>query len=178
MYLTPSERYEVGRRLAAPSDAPSANPTPEAAKAHESFAALTKRYGAAGAKARLAEFGPRPVSYAGSFRLSDMDMPSYERLAMYRFPQILSDRLYDLKIVVACRLVDENLPAALLPLVLPAALDAMLVNLKMAYPYDWPATVRAASRFSREDLDRILDDSVRSGRIMRDEGPEGEGTSP
>lgn len=178
VYLTPSDRYEIGRRLAASPDAPGRVATPAAAKAHDAYSALTKKYGAAGAKARLAEFGPRPVSYAGSFRLSDIDMPPYERLAMYRFPQILSDRLYDLKIVVACRLVEEGLPAALLPLVLPAALDATLVHLKMAYAYDWPATVRAASRFSREDLDRILDESVRSGRITRDEGPEPEGRNP
>jgi hypothetical protein len=170
-YLTPSDRYEIGRRLAesngGTADAPR---VPAAEDARSSLEAMTKRYGVAGARMRLAEFGPRPVSYAGSFRLSDMDMPPYERLAAYRFPQILSDRLYDLKIVVACRLADERLPAALVPLVLPAALDAMLTRLKMAYPYDWPATVRAASRFSREDLDHLLDEAVRAGRITRDEG--------
>src|SRR5262249_18441227 len=136
-YLTPSDRYRIGRRLAASAPEPVLD-TPSAAKARVAMENLKKKYGAAGAKARLAEFGPRPSLYAGSFRLSDIDMPAYERLAVYRFPQILSDRLYDLKIAVACRLADAELPAALLPLVLPAALDATLVRLKMAYPYDWP----------------------------------------
>jgi hypothetical protein len=40
----------------------------------------------------------------------------------------------------------------------------------MAYSYDWPATVRAASRFSREDLDRLIDEAVQVGRITRNEG--------
>jgi hypothetical protein len=178
-YLTPSDRYRIGRRLAASSgsagDAPA---VPAATEARESIVALTKKYGPAGARMRLAEFGPRPVAYAGSFRLSDMDMPAYERLAAYRFPQILSDRLYDLKIAVACRVTEENLPAALLPLVLPAALDGTLTRLKMAYAYDWPATVRAASRFSLEDLDRVVDEAVRAGRITRDEGAEPGGEKP
>jgi hypothetical protein len=177
IYLTPSDRYRIGRRLAASSvtDGPAWGVT-DAGRAKKALDALVQKHGAAGARERLAEFGPRPVAYAGSFRLSDMDMPSYERLSMYRFPQILSDRLYDLKIAVACRFAEEGLPAALMPLVLPAALDAMLTKLRMAYAYDWAATVRAASRFSREDLDRILDESVRAGRITRDEGVEaGEG---
>ena len=172
-FLTPSDRYRIGRRFATSTGAASEGASvPDAARLKEALSALVKKRGEAGGRARLAEFGPRPVAYAGAFRLSDMDMPSYERLAMYRFPQILSDRLYDLKIAVACRLVGEGLPAALVPLVLPAALDATLTHLRMAYAYDWPATARAAARFSQEDLDRILDEAVRAGRITRDEGVE------
>jgi hypothetical protein len=138
------------------------------------MARLELKYGPAGARQRLAEFGPRATAYAGWPRLADVEMPPYERLAAYRRPELLSERLYDLKIAVACRLADARLPAAVLPIVLPAALDAMLVELTMAYPYDWSATTRAAFAFSRSDLDRILDDAVRAGQFVRDDDPSSE----
>ncbi len=133
------------------------------------MARLEKKYGPAGSRERLAEFGPRATAYAGCPRLADMEMPPYERLAAYRRPEMLSERLYDLKISVACRVAEAQLPAAVLPVVLPAALDAMLVELTMAYPYDWSATTRAAFAFSRGDLDRILDGAVQAGVLVRDD---------
>ena len=38
----------------------------------------------------------------------------------------------------------------------------------MAYAYDWRAATRAAAAFSAADLERILDDAVESGRLVRD----------
>ena len=125
--------------------------------------------GEEGARDRLAQFGPRAVWYAGRFRLTDMDLPAYERLAWSPTLQLLSDRLYHLKIAVACRIQDAGLPAATLPLVLPAYLDEMLAGLKMTFGYDWSTTVRAAHSFSKADLDRLLDQAVRSGRLVRDQ---------
>jgi hypothetical protein len=142
------------------------------------MARLEKARGEAGARERLAEFGPCAEAYAGRPGLSDLDLPPYERLAAYRRPRILAERLYDLKIAVASRLVDAGLPAAVLPLVLPAALDTMLTELRMAYPYDWGATTRAAAAFSAGDLERILDEAVNTGRLVREgeTSPEGGGS--
>jgi hypothetical protein len=98
-------------------------------------------------------------------------MPPYERLSAYRRPEMLGDRLYDLKIAAACRVAEAGLPAAILPIVLPAALDSMLGRLRMAYAYDWRATTRAASEFSAGDLQAIVDDAIGAGRIVRDDEP-------
>ncbi len=165
-YLSPSDLYRIGKRLAqeAPAGVP---PLPSAVAAREALERLERRRGEAGARDRLSEFGPRAVSYAGRFRLADLDMPPYERTTVYRSPLIFSDRLYDLKISVARRVEEAGLPAAVLPLVTPAALDEMMGSLRMAFPFDWSATVRAAQAFRKSDVDRFLDDALRSGRLIR-----------
>ena len=168
-YLSPSDLYRIGRRLLRGPPLSGTTSLPAVTKGREALRRLESRYGEAGARARLAEFGPRATAYAGCPRLADLEMPSYERLAAYRRPEMLSERLYDLKIAVACRVADARLPSAVLPFVLPAALDAMLVELTMAYPYDWAATTRAAFDFSRGDLDRILDGAVQAGILVRDD---------
>jgi hypothetical protein len=168
-YLSPSDLYLIGRRIAmgrAPASVPPLAASVEAKNARER---LRKKFGEEGARERLAQFGPRAVWYAGRFRLTDMDMPAYERLASYRTAQLLSDRLYDLKIAVACLVHDAALPAATLPLVLPGALDEMLAALTMSFAYDWSSTVRAARSFEKADLDRFLDQAVRTGRLVRDQ---------
>jgi hypothetical protein len=117
----------------------------------------------------VAQFGPRATFYAGRFELTDIELPPFERLADYRTPQLLSDRLYDLKIAVARRVSEAGLPAAVLPIVLSGALDEMLGSVKMAFAYNWAAAVRAAQSFSSADVDRLLDASLQSGRLMRDQ---------
>jgi len=165
--LSPSDLYRVGRRLV--SEAPAGIPPPPAAsRARDDRARLTARRGEAGAARCLEQFGPRAEVSAGEPGLSDRDLPPYERLAAYRRPELLAERLYDLKIAVAVRVAEAKLPAAVLPLVLPAALDRMLSSLRMAYAYDWKAATRAAAAFSQADLERILDDAVESGRLVRD----------
>ena len=168
-YLSPSDLYRIGRRLLSKPPSPDTAALPAVSRGREAMARLEKKYGPAGSRERLAEFGPRATAYAGCTRLADMEMPPYERLAAYRRPEMLSERLYDLKIAVACRVAEAQLPAAVLPVVLPAALDAMLVELTMAYPYDWSATTRAAFAFSLGDLDRILDGAVQAGILVRDD---------
>jgi hypothetical protein len=167
-FLSPSDLYRLGRRLeqAPPPEAP---PLPVAARAQAAIARLEGRCGPTGARERLAEFGPRAAAYAGRYGLADIEMPSYERLATYRLPDLLADRLYDLKIAVACRLAQAGLPAAVLPVVLPSALDGMLVSLKMAYPYDWKASARAAASFSSAELERALNEAVVAGRLEFEE---------
>ena len=168
-YLSPSDLYLIGRRIAlggAPATLP---PLAAAAEAKGAFDRLRERLGEEGARERLAQFGPRAVWYAGRFRLTDIDLPPYERLASYRTSRLMSDRLYDLKIAVACRVRDAGLPAATLALVLPGALDEMMAGLKMSFAYDWSSTVRAANSFGRENLDRLLDEAVRTGRLARDQ---------
>ena len=156
--LSPSDAYRIGRRIVSADPATTSLPSvPAAAEARRLREHLVVRYGEAGAERRLAQFGPRAIAYAGRSRLVDMDLPAYERLATYRMPQILSDRLYDLKIEVACRVEEAGLPAAVLPLVLPAVLDEMLVALKMSYAYDWAATVRAATAVDNFQIDRSLE---------------------
>ena len=166
--LAPSDLYLIGRRLAegrGPSELPL---VPSADRAREALGRLRSRAGEAGARDRLAQFGPRAVFYAGRFSLTDLELPPYERLADYRTPQLLSDRLYDLKISVARRVSDAGLPAAVLPIVVSGALDEMLGSLKMAFAYNWGAVVRAAQAFSAADVDRLLDAALRSGRLTRD----------
>jgi len=165
--LSPSDLYRVGRRLARESPA-SIPPLPAALRAREDLARLTARRGEAGAARSLEQFGPSAEVFTGEPALSDRDLPPYERLAAYRRPELLAERLYDLKIAVAVRVAEARLPAAVLPIVLPAALDRMLSGLRMAYAYDWRAATRAAADFSAADLERILDDAVESGRLVRD----------
>jgi hypothetical protein len=166
-YLSPSDLYLVGRRIVrGGAPVPAVAAATEARNARER---LRKKFGEEGARERLAQFGPRALWYAGRFRLTDIDLPAYERLTSYRTVQPLSDRLYDLKIAVACLVHDAALPAATLPLVLPGLLDEMLSGLKMSFDHDWSSTVRAAGSFSRKDLDRLLDQAVRTGRLVRDQ---------
>lgn len=168
-YLSPSDLYRIGRRLAL-KEAPSPLPTlASAAEAEAALQRLQRRFGEVGARERLAQFGPRPVNYAGRFRLTDMDLPPYERLTAYRGTQMFSDRLYDLKIAVARRIWEAGLPAATLPLVLPAALDEMISRLRMGFSYDWASVVRSAQSFSKADLNRHLDDALKAGRLARDQ---------
>ncbi len=166
-YLSPSDLYRIGRRLLLQTPT-SSRSLPSALRAREAMARLDRTHGEAGARERLAEFGPCAEAYTGRPGLSDLDLPPYERLAAYRRPRILAERLYDMKIAAASRLVEAELPAAVLPIVLPAALDTMLTELRMAYPYDWSATTRAAAGFSAGDLERILDEAVDAGRLVRD----------
>jgi hypothetical protein len=165
-YLSPSDLYRIGRRIAKEEPAVPV-PLPAATAAREAMARLEARRGAEGARDRLAEFGPSAHAYAGRLALADVDMPAYERLAVYRRPQVFGERLYDLKIAVSFRIAEAGLPASLLALVLPVALDDALVTLNLTQPYDWRGAVRAAAAFSRDDLDRILDDAVRGGRLVR-----------
>jgi len=169
-FLSASDLYRIGRRLLR-APVPGLPPLPAASRASEAMAELVNAWGEAGLRQRLAEFGPSAENYAGRFGLADVEMPAYERLSAYRRPEMLGDRLYDLKISAACRVAEARLPAAVLPIVLPVALDAMLGRLRMAYAYDWGATTRAASDFSAGDLEAIVDDAVRAGRIVRDDGP-------
>lgn len=176
--LSPSDLYRIGRRLAA---APPSSSVPEgdaAGEARDALARLQAKLGERGARDRLAEFGPRAIAYAGRFRLTDLDLPPYERLAAYRTPQLFSDRLYDLKIAVA-RVVSENgMPAALLPLVLPGAVDRMMADVRMAFAYDWRSIVRKANAFGVEDLELHLDEALKAGRLVRDETAEPPGEGP
>jgi hypothetical protein len=167
-YLSPSDLYRIGRRLAR-DGAPASLSLPEhAALAKEALARLEARFGAAGARDRLAEFGPRAVAWAGRMRLTDLDLPAYETLAAYRTPQLFGDRLYDWKVSVVRAVADAGLPAAILPLVLPRAMDEMMSDLKMAFPYDWSAIVRRSSGFGAADLGDLLDQGLQAGRLLRD----------
>ena len=177
-YLSPSDLYRIGRRLALAPPSPSLPAGEGAGQARDALARLQARFGERGAGDRLAEFGPRAVAYAGRMRLSDLDLPSYERLAAYRTPQLFSDRLYDLKIAVA-RVVSENgMPAALLPLVLPGAVDRMMADVKMAFAYDWRSIVRKANAFGLPDLELHLEEALKAGRLVRDESAEPPGEGP
>jgi hypothetical protein len=175
--LSPSDLYRIGRRLAR-DGVSDALPLPEhAVAAKEALARLEARFGAAGARDRLAEFGPRAVAWAGRMRLTDLDLPAYETLAAYRTPQLFGDRLYDWKISVARAVADAGLPAAILPLVLPRAMDEMMSDLKMAFPYDWSAIVRRSSGFGAADLGYLLDWGLQAGRLLRDHGRDSEAGS-
>jgi hypothetical protein len=165
-YLSPSDLYRIGKRLSLGEVLLRIPAPPSATVAKEAFDRLRKRLGEDGAGERLAEFGPRAFTYAGRFHLADIDMPPYEWTTQYRTPQMFSDRLYDLKISVARRVEEGGLPAAILPLVLPGALDEMMAGLNIAFAYDWSSIVRAAQAFSRADLDRLLDRAVGAGRLV------------
>lgn len=166
--LSPSDLYAIGKRLVS-GPLPDGTAVPSAAAARRTRAALAARHGGDGALERLAELGPRPLTYAGELRLTDMDLPSYERLAEYRFPQLFADRLFDLKIAAARLLVHEKLPAGLLPIVLPVLLDTMLSQVRMVYAYDWSAVVREIAKLSVKDVDRALEAGLSAGRIRRAE---------
>ena len=167
-YLSPSDLYRIGRRLAR-DGAPGTLPLPEhTALAKEAHARLEARFGAAGARDRLAEFGPRAVAWAGRMRLTDLDLPAYETLAAYRRPQLFGDRLYDWKIAVVRAVADAGLPAAILPLILPRAMDEMMSDLTMSFPYDWSAIVRRSSGFGATDIGNLLDEGLQAGRLLRD----------
>jgi hypothetical protein len=173
--LSPSDLYRIGRRIAR-GDLPAAVAAPDsAATAKQALERLAERHGPAGARDRLAEFGPRAVAWAGRVRLTDMDLPAYESLAAYRAPQLFADRLYDWKIVVARAVADAGLPAEILPLVLPRAVDEMMSDLKMAFPYDWNAIVRRSSTFGAADVTRLLDEELQAGRLHRDHARDAEG---
>jgi len=173
--LSPSDLYRIGRRIAR-GDLPAAVPAPDsAATAKEALERLVERHGPAGARDRLAEFGPRAVAWAGRARLTDMDLPAYESLAAYRAPQLFADRLYDWKVAVARAVADAGLPAQILPLVLPRAVDEMMSDLKMAFPYDWNAIVRRSSTFGAADVTRLLDEGLQAGRLHRDHARDAEG---
>jgi hypothetical protein len=177
-FLSPSDLYRIGRRIAAGA-LPETENVPEAATtAKEALAALEGRLGAEGARERLAEFGPRAVAWAGRMRLTDLDLPPYENLAAYRAPQLFADRLYDWKIAVARVVADAGLPAAALPLVLPQAVDEMMGDLRMAFAYDWNAIVRRSSAFGAADLGRLLDESLQAGRLLRDHSQDTDVASP
>ena len=165
--LSPTDLYRIGRRIAlgrAPSSASGA-----AREAKAALESLREKFGEAGARERLAEFGSQAVAYAGRLRLTDLDLPSYERLAAYRTPQLFSDRLYDLKISAARAVSDAGLPAAVLPAVLPGAVDRMLADVKMAFAFDWRALVRRARAFDTRELDFHLDEALKAGRLVRDQ---------
>lgn len=177
-YLSPSDLYRIGRRLALAPPSASLPAGDAAGQARDALSRLQARLGERGAGDRLAEFGPRTVAYAGRMRLSDLDLPPYERLAAYRTPQLFSDRLYDIKIAVA-RVISENgMPAALLPLVLPGAVDRMMADVKMAFAYDWRSIVRKANAFGVSDLEFQMDEALKAGRLVRDESAEPPGEGP
>jgi hypothetical protein len=176
--LSPSDLYRIGRRLvlAPPSASP---PAGEASgQARDALARLQEKFGERGAADRLAEFGPRTIAYEGRMRLSDLDLPSYERLAAYRTPQLFSDRLYDPKIAVARVLSENGMPAGLLILVLPRAVDKMVADVRMAFAYDWRSIVRRANAFSASDLELELEEALKGGRLVRDESAEPPGEGP
>ena len=49
----------------------------------------------------------------------------------------------------------------------------MMGGLKMSFAHDWSSTVRAARSFGKADLDRLLDEAVRTGRSVRDQSGTG-----
>lgn len=167
-WLAPSDLLRVGRRLALapPAGLPE---VPGAAEARVAWERLVARHGAAGARERLGELGPRPASQAGRFRLVDVDLPSYERLAEYRLPHLFSDRLYDLKVVVAREVVAAGDPASLYPLYLDDALDALLRRARMAWAFDWRALTGADRPRTAASRDDLLAAAVESGLLTRAE---------
>ncbi|HEX9305324.1 MAG TPA: hypothetical protein VGA31_12805 [Thermoanaerobaculia bacterium] len=165
--LSPTDLYRIGRRIALGSATSSASGAARDAKA--ALLRLREKFGEAGARERLAEFGPQAVAYAGRLRLTDLDLPSYERLADYRTPQLFSDRLYDLKIAAVRAVSEAGLPVAVLPAVLPEAVDKMLADVKMAFAFDWRSLVRRAQGFDARELDLHLERALRTGRLVRDQ---------
>ncbi len=165
--LSPTDLYRIGRRIALGSATSSASGAARDAKA--ALLRLREKFGEAGARERLAEFGPQAVAYAGRLRLTDLDLPSYERLADYRTPQLFSDRLYDLKIAAVRAVSEAGLPVAVLPAVLPEAVDKMLADVKMAFAFDWRSLVRRAQGFDARELDLHLEGALRTGRLVRDQ---------
>ena len=165
--LSPTDLYRIGRRLALGSFPSSASPA--AQKAREAFERLREKFGEAGARERIAEFGPRAVAYDGRLRLTDRDLPAYERLAAYRTPQLFSDRLYDWKVSVARAVAEAGLPAAVLPVVLPEGVDKMLADVRMAFAFDWRSLVRRGRAFDAREIDLLLEEALKAGRLVRDQ---------
>ena len=167
-WLSPSDLFRVGRRLALepPPGLPS---VPAAAEARAAWERLVSQHGEAGARERLGELGPRPAGWAGRFRLVDLDLPSWERLAEYRLPHLFADRLYDLKVVVARDVVAAGDPAALYPLYLGEALDALLMRARMAWAFDWRPLTGADLPMTPEARERLLAAAVEKGLLTRAE---------
>lgn len=168
--LAPSDFYLIGRRLQAIRPE-GLGPDAEAAcrEGRSGDESLLRRLGPPGRSGRLAEFGPRPATWMGAFRLVDVEMPSFERLAEYRVPMPFADRIFDLKIHAARLLSDARLPAALLPVVLEPALDDLLTSTSMAYASDWRAIVRRVRSYGPPELERWVEGAITAGRITREE---------
>lgn len=164
-YLTPSDLYRIGRRLAL-GGRPGEPALPAAREALGAWTRLVSRTGEAEASRRVAEFGPRPLAWAGRSRLVDLDMPAYERLAEYRGPQFFAERLYDLKVAVARALFEAGDPAALLPLSFASALDDLLRGVRMGWTFDWRPLAGADEPLGETARDRILEEALKTGRIM------------
>ena len=163
-YLSPSDLYRIGRRLEA-RPAPFGIDLPAAGEAREARARLVERYGQDGAAERLAELGPRPAAGLGRGRLADLDLPPYERLAEYRFPDFFAERLYDLKLEAARAVVAAGDPAALLPLLLVPALDDVLAGARMAHAFDWAPIVRPRRDLGGEFRAKALAAALETGRV-------------
>lgn len=170
-HLSPSDLFRVGRRLALGTVAGLPD-VPAAREARGAWEELVSRFGEAGARARLAEYGPRPFHLAGLGRLSDADLPSYERLAEYRMPHPFAERLHDLKIDVARSVAASGDPAAILPVFLEPALDDLLVRARMAYAFDWRPLAGTAGAAATRTRENRLGEALSEGRIMRSQGAE------
>lgn len=167
-YLTPSDLFRAGRRLAL-GPPPGVPAGPAAKEALEAWTRLVARLGEAGASRRVAELGPRPWSWAGLSRLADLDLPPYERLSRYLEPQLFADRLYDLKVAVARSVFSAGDPAALLPVFLAPALDDLFRTARMTSAFDWRALVPAREPLGEGGRDRVLEEALAAGRILLEE---------
>lgn len=167
-WLSPSDLFRVGRRLVErpPDGLPE---VPAVAEARAARARLVARSGEAGAAARLAELGPRPFHWAGLSRLSDLDLPPYERLSSYRFPHLFSDRLHDLKVVVARSVVAAGDPAAALPIYLEPVLDGLLRRARMAWAFDWRPLTGADRPVGAAEREELLGEALEAGTLTRRE---------
>ncbi|HYN41881.1 MAG TPA: hypothetical protein VE129_08910, partial [Thermoanaerobaculia bacterium] len=166
--LSPSDLFRIGRRLALRADA-SLPQVPAALQARELRGRLVGRFGEAGAAARIAEVGPRPFRWAGRGRLTDFDLPPYERLSEYRKSALFAERLYDIKVTVARSVVEAGDPAALFPLFLESALDGMLRRARMAFGFDWRSLTDARHGRPAAGRDDVLGAALAEGRITRSE---------
>jgi hypothetical protein len=166
--LTHSDLFRIGRRLSLGSVTGEAR-VPAAVEARGKWNRLVSRLGEAEASARVAEFGPRPLAWAGRSRLADLDMPSYERLAEYRLPHFFAERLYDLKIAAVRALVEAGDPAALLPLTLEPALDELLQGVRMGYGFDWRPLTETDEALAKANRDQVFERALSAGRITRAE---------
>ena len=164
--LSPSDLFRIGRRLALRADG-SLPDVPAAREAREVWARRVARLGEAGARAGLAELGPRAFHWEGRNRLSDLDLPSYERLSEYRVPQVFGDRLHDLQVAVARSVSDAGDPAALVPLALRSALDALLGRARMAFAFDWRPLAATSAAFWPAARDELLGAALAEGRVRR-----------
>ncbi|GEM_PF-2535559 len=164
--LSPSDLFRIGRRLALGADG-SLPDVPAAREAREVWARRVARLGEPGARAGLAELGPRAFHWEGRNRLADLDLPSYERLSEYRVPQVFGDRLHDLTVAVARSVSDAGDPAALVPLVLRSALDGLLKRARMAFAFDWRPLAASSAAFWPAARDEVLGAALSEGRVRR-----------